>query len=248
MRSNKALPELLAPAGHIDSLTAAVSAGADAVYFGVGAYNARMNAKNFDSEDLKSALSLCHAHGVKAHVTLNTQLYDREVGNALRTVEELYDAGVDALIVADLGMAELIHKYFPDFELHASTQASGHSIRDAEYFASLGFSRIVVARETSYENIAKICKESPIDVEMFIHGANCVSFSGQCLMSSLIGGRSGNRGQCAQPCRLGYNGSYPLSPKDLCLAGHIKEIMDLGVSSLKIEGRMKSPDYVYRVV
>lgn len=248
MQSIKALPELLAPAGHIDSLSAAVAAGADAVYFGVGAYNARMNAKNFDGDELKSALSLCHAHGVKAHVTLNTQLYDRELDDALRTAEELYEAGVDALIVADLGLAKLIHKYFPDFELHASTQAAGHSVRDAEYFSSLGFSRIVVARETSCENIARICEASPIAVEMFVHGANCVSFSGQCLMSSLIGGRSGNRGECAQPCRLGYNGGYPLSPKDLCLAEYIDKIIDLGVSSLKIEGRMKSPDYVYRVV
>ncbi len=247
-KSERKLPELLAPAGHYDALSAAVAAGADAVYFGVGAYNARMNAKNFDGDDLLSALSLCHAHGVKAHITLNTQLYDRELDDALRTVERLYGAGVDALIVADIGLASLIHKYFPELELHASTQMSGHSLRDAEYFASLGFSRIVVAREISRENLRLVCERSPIDVEMFIHGANCVSTSGQCLMSSLIGGRSGNRGECAQPCRMQYNGKYPLSPKDLCLAEHMEEIIDLGVSSLKIEGRMKSPDYVYRVV
>lgn len=240
-------PELLAPAGTFEALRAAVAAGADAVYLGVGSYNARMNAKNFDGDELRSALSLCHAHGVKAHVTLNTQLYDRELEDALRVAESLYTAGVDALIVADLGLSSLIHKYFPDFELHASTQATGHSLRDAEYFASLGFSRMVVARETSRDNIKKLCETSPIDIEMFVHGANCVSVSGQCLMSSLIGGRSGNRGECAQPCRLGYNGSYPLSPKDLCLANHIGDISSLGVASLKIEGRMKSPDYVYRV-
>lgn len=241
------IPELLAPAGTPEALRAAVAAGADAVYFGVGAFNARMNAKNFSSDDLSAALSLCHAHGVAAHVTLNTQIYDKELTDALRTAEMLYRAGVDALIVADLGLATLIHKYFPDLELHASTQASGHSLRDAEYFASLGYSRIVVARETSKENIRAIVERSPITVEMFVHGANCVSVSGQCLMSSLIGGRSGNRGECAQPCRLKYNGSYPLSPKDLCLAEHMDEICRLGVGSLKIEGRMKSPDYVYRV-
>ncbi len=240
-------PELLAPAGTPEALKAAVAAGADAVYFGVGAFNARMNAKNFGSDDLKSALSLCHAHGVAAHITLNTQIYDKELTDAIRTAEMLYRAGVDALIVADPGLAALIHKYFPDLELHASTQASGHSLRDAEYFASLGYSRIVVARETSRENIRAIVDGSPIMVEMFVHGANCVSVSGQCLMSSLIGGRSGNRGECAQPCRLKYNGAYPLSPKDLCLAEHIREICELGVGSLKIEGRMKSPDYVYRV-
>lgn len=248
MQNKLTTPELLAPAGTPEALSAAVAAGADAVYFGVGSYNARMNARNFNGDELHSALSLCHAHGVKAHVTLNTQLYDRELSDAMGIVETLYAAGVDALIVADLGLATLIHKYFPDFELHASTQASGHSLRDAEYFASLGFSRMVVSRETSRDNIAALCASSPIDVEMFVHGANCVSFSGQCLMSSLIGGRSGNRGECAQPCRLGYNGSYPLSPKDLCLAEHIKDISSLGVASLKIEGRMKSPDYVYRVV
>ncbi len=241
------IPELLAPAGTPEALRAAVAAGADAVYFGVGAFNARMNAKNFGSDDLSSALSLCHAHGVAAHVTLNTQIYDKELTEALRTAEMLYRAGADALIVADLGLASLIHKYFPDLELHASTQASGHSLRDAEYFASLGYSRIVVARETPKEDIRAIVEGSPITVEMFVHGANCVSVSGQCLMSSLIGGRSGNRGECAQPCRLKYNGSYPLSPKDLCLAEHIDEICGLGVGSLKIEGRMKSPDYVYRV-
>ncbi len=240
-------PELLSPAGTFEALRAAVAAGADAVYLGVGSYNARMNAKNFDGDELQSALSLCHAHGVKVHVTLNTQLYDRELYDALRVAESLYTAGVDALIVADLGLASLIHKYFPDFELHASTQATGHSLRDAEYFASLGFSRMVVARETSRSNIKTLCASSPIDIEMFVHGANCVSVSGQCLMSSLIGGRSGNRGECAQPCRLHYNGSYPLSPKDLCLADHIVDISSLGVTSLKIEGRMKSPNYVYRV-
>lgn len=242
------LPELLAPAGTPEALRAAVAAGADAVYFGVGAFNARMNAKNFDGDELSGALSFCRAHGVRTNITLNTQIYDRELTDALRTVEMLCRLGADALIVADLGLATLIRKHFPEIELHASTQACGNSIRDAEYFASLGFSRMVAARELSETELRELCKRSPIEIEMFIHGANCVSVSGQCLMSSLIGGRSGNRGLCAQPCRLSYNGSYPLSPKDNCLASHIASILSFGVASLKIEGRMKSPDYVYRVV
>ncbi len=241
-------PELLAPAGTPEALFAAVAAGADAVYFGVGAFNARMNAKNFDGDELSSALSFCRAHGVKTNITLNTLVYDRELSDALRTAETLCRGGADALIVADLGLASLIHRYFPEIELHASTQACGNSVRDAEYFASLGFTRMVAARELSRESLRDLCARSPIETEMFIHGANCVSVSGQCLMSSLIGGRSGNRGLCAQPCRLSYNGGYPLSPKDNCLAPHIEEILGFGVASLKIEGRMKSPDYVYRVV
>lgn len=247
MQTDK-LPELLAPAGSPEALRAAVAAGADAVYFGAGAYNARMNAHNFDDRELSDAFAFCRAHGVRTNITLNTQIYDRELADALKTVEQLYLLGADALIVADLGLARLIRDNFPDFELHASTQACGNSVRDAEYFASLGFSRMVAARELSRENLIELCKNSPIEIEMFIHGANCVSVSGQCLMSSMIGGRSGNRGLCAQPCRLSYNGGYPLSPKDNCLAPHIAEILTFGVSSLKIEGRMKSPDYVYRVV
>ncbi len=241
-------PELLAPAGTPEALSAAVSAGADAVYFGVGAFNARMNAANFNDSDLASALSLCRAHGVKTNITLNTLVYDREMTDALHTAETLCRLGADALIVADLGLASLIHRYFPEIELHASTQACGNSVRDAKYFASIGFSRMVAAREMSRDELKYLTAHSPIEIEMFIHGANCVSVSGQCLMSSMIGGRSGNRGLCAQPCRLSYNGGYPLSPKDNCLAPHIPEVLSLGVASLKIEGRMKSPDYVYRVV
>lgn len=241
------IPELLAPAGTPEALSAAIAAGADAVYFGARAYNARMGAGNFEPEEVRAAVSLCHAHGVRAHVTLNTQLYDRELDDALRCAERLYSDGVDALIVADLGAARLIHEHFPEMELHASTQCSGCSVRDAEYFASLGFSRMVCARELSADNVRALAEGSPIEIEMFVHGAVCVSVSGQCLYSSLVGGRSGNRGECAQPCRLPYGDGYPLSPKDLCLAGHIRQIIDTGVASLKIEGRMKSPDYVYRV-
>ncbi len=241
------LPELLAPAGSPEALSAAVAAGADAVYFGASAYNARMGARNFRDDELSESIKKLHAHGVDAHAALNIQLYDRELDGALFCAERLYLSGVDALIVADLGLARLIHGEFPELPLHASTQCSGASARDAEYFSSLGFSRMVCARELSAENIKRLAETSPIEIEMFIHGANCVSVSGQCLYSSVVGGRSGNRGECAQPCRLPYNGGYPLSPKDLCLAGHIKEIIGTGVRSLKIEGRMKSPDYVYRV-
>ena len=242
------IPELLAPAGTPEALRAAISAGADAVYFGTSGYNARMNAKNFTGDETGRAIELCHAHGVRVHITLNTQIYDRELADVLRCAEQLYRYGADALIVADLGAEGLIHKYFPEMELHASTQCSGASVRDAEYLSSLGFSRMVCARELSGEDIAGLVRSSPIEIEMFVHGALCVSASGQCLFSSLLGGRSGNRGECAQPCRLHYNGEYPLSPKDLCLAGHMKEIIGTGVASLKIEGRMKSPDYVYSVV
>ena len=241
------IPELLAPAGTPKALSAAIAAGADAVYFGTSSYNARMNAGNFGEEEMRDALRLCRAYGVRTHVTLNTQIFDREIPDVLRCVEKLYRDGVDALIVADIGTARLIHTYFPDLSLHASTQCSGCSARDAEYLASLGFSRMVCARELSAENLRLLVSRSPIEIEMFVHGALCVSVSGQCLFSSLVGGRSGNRGECAQPCRLPYGGGYPLSPKDLCLAGHMREIIDSGAASLKIEGRMKSPDYVYRV-
>lgn len=240
------LPELLSPAGTPEALSAAIAGGADAVYFGAGAYNARMGARNFGYDEIEESVKKLHAHGVRAHAALNIQLFDRELDDALFCAEKLYLCGVDALIVADLGLSRLIHEYFPELELHASTQCSGASARDAEYFASLGFSRMVCAREISAENLRRLVSASPIDIEMFIHGALCVSVSGQCLYSSLVGGRSGNRGECAQPCRLPYNGGYPLSLKDLCLAGHIREIIDSGVASLKIEGRMKSADYVYR--
>ena len=248
------MPELLAPAGSPEALDAAIAGGADAVYFGGGLFNARINSKNFTGDTLREAIDKCRLYGVKTNITLNTLIHDREMNDVLRYVEELYTLGADALIVADLGAAKLIHQYFPDFELHASTQALGHNLEAAKVLAELGFSRMVAARELSREDLATLCMESPIETEMFIHGAICVSQSGGCLASSLIGGRSGNRGECAQPCRLPYkkcqNGArdtYALSLKDICLAGHITEILSLGAASLKIEGRMKSPDYVYGV-
>ncbi len=253
MNENTRLPELLAPAGSPEALDAAIAAGADAVYFGGGAFNARMNAKNFVGGTLAEAIVKCRLYGVKSNITLNTLIHDREMRDVLSYVEELYTLGADALIVADLGAASLIKRHFPDIELHASTQALAHNTDAAKVLASLGFSRMVAARELSRDALAELCENSPIETEMFIHGAICVSQSGGCLASSLIGGRSGNRGECAQPCRLPYKCSkscketYALSLKDMCLAEHIPEILDLGVASLKIEGRMKTPDYVYGV-
>lgn len=246
------LPELLAPAGSPEALDAAIEAGADAVYFGAGDFNARMRAKNFSDSELTSALRKCAEYGVKTYVTVNTRLRDPELSAALELCKKLYLDGATALIVADAGLAALIKEAAPSFELHASTQMSGHSARDAEELMKMGFSRMVCPRETSLSEIRSLCAASPIEIEMFIHGAHCVSFSGQCLMSYAMGGRSGNRGMCAQPCRLpfsfeGVDDPHPLSLKDMCLAGSIKEIIETGVSSLKIEGRQKSADYVYEV-
>lgn len=246
---NPSLPELLSPAGSPEALRAAIEGGADAVYLGGIGFNARAGAQNFDAQSLREGIALAHAYGVKVYVTLNTQVYDRELPDWLRAVEGAYTAGADALILADIGGAALVKRYFPDFEIHASTQMSGHNTDMAAGLKTLGFSRMVVARETSYENLVTLCKNSPIETELFVHGALCVSASGQCLFSYAVGGRSGNRGECAQPCRLPYGGrdTYPLSLKDLSLAGHIPELIASGVSSLKIEGRMKSPSYVYGV-
>lgn len=237
-------PELLAPCGSFEALRAAVEGGADAVYFGGPDFNARLHAKNFSESETKDAIQYCHEAGVLAYVTMNTLLTDREILRALRYVETLYRLGVDALITADLGLSNAISRYFPDLPLHASTQACGHNADAAKVFADLGFTRMVAARELSKKDLSRLVNHSPIEIEMFVHGAICVCHSGQCLMSSVIGGRSGNRGLCAQPCRLPYNGSYPLSMKDMCLAEHITEILDMGVASLKIEGRMKPPAYV----
>ena len=245
-KAKKLLPELLSPCGSLDALTAAVEGGADAVYFGGTVFNARMNAKNFDRADIRSAVGYCHENGVKAYVTLNTQIYDRELKSALDHAAFLYESGADAVITADMGLSSLIKRYIPELELHASTQATVHNLAGAEKLYELGFSRVVGAREMDLDNIKTLCT-SRAEMEMFVHGAICVSVSGQCLMSAMLGGRSGNRGQCAQPCRMCYNGEYPLSIKDMCLGSHIPSLIDAGVASLKIEGRMKSPAYVYGV-
>lgn len=245
------LPELLAPAGSFSALYAAIEGGADAVYLGADRFNARMRADNFTDETVKEALSLCHAYGVRSYVTLNTRLFDGELREALNLAATLYENGVSALIMADMGLASLCRRHLPDLELHASTQLSGHCIPDTYALRDAGFTRMVCQREITLSQLERLCKESPLEIEMFIHGAHCVSFSGQCLMSAVMGGRSGNRGECAQPCRQPYfkNGKkcYPLSLKDMCLASHITDICESGVASLKIEGRQKPPEYVYGV-
>ncbi len=250
-------PELLAPAGTRDALDAAIRAGADAVYFGGNRFNARMGADNFSEKEMEDAIRTCAFYGVKSNITLNTLPYEREQRDLLRYAEQLYRWGADAIICADLGTASLLHRYFPDLALHASTQCAGHNTDAARFFAKLGFSRMVCARELSFSDLQTLCKQSPIETELFIHGAICVSQSGGCLFSALVGGRSGNRGACAQPCRLPYTcgtaqkharETYPLSLRDMSLAAHIPEILSLGAASLKIEGRMKSPAYVYGVI
>jgi len=245
MTKQHKLPELLAPAGSPEALRAAIEGGADAVYFGGSAFNARMRAQNFSGEAMAESIDLCHRYGLKAYVTLNTLCTDRELLPLLQSAAEALNAGTDALIVADLGAAATIHRYFPEAELHASTQASGHSVGAARELSKLGFTRMVLAREVDAKNMRRFVAESGLETEVFIHGALCVSHSGQCLFSSLVGGRSGNRGECAQPCRLpDARGKYPLSLKDLSLARHIPALIDMGVCSLKIEGRLKSPEYV----
>lgn len=245
--TGKKLPELLSPAGSPEAADAAVKAGADAIYVGGRFLNARMNAKNFTDEALTECIEKCHKKGVRVYVTVNTAVLDRELVEAVKYTDLLYSIGTDALIVSDLGLAKALKGRYKNMELHASTQASGHNADCAAAFKELGFSRMVCARELSLKEITKLCADSPIEIEQFVHGAICVSQSGQCLLSAVMGGRSGNRGVCAQPCRMKYNGTYPISMKDMCLASHITELIESGVASLKIEGRMKSPAYVYEV-
>ena len=249
---NGRLPELLCPAGSPLALDAAIEGGADAVYLGGLGFNARMNASNFDKEALVDGIRRAHAYGVKVYLTLNTQVFDRELPDYLRAAAFAQNAGADALIVADLGGAAAIHRALPDLPLHASTQACAHSAASGEELAKLGFCRMVVARELPLADLQSAVGNSPIEIEAFIHGALCVCHSGSCLFSSLVGGRSGNRGECAQPCRLPYRtpkgrSDYPLSLKDLSLARHVPALIDAGLSSLKIEGRMRSPEYVLTV-
>lgn len=242
--------ELLAPAGSMEALRAAVCNGADAVYLGADTFNARMNARNFSAADLQEAVVYCHVRGVKVHLTLNTLVLDREMPRAAELIRLAASCGVDAFIVQDLGVVSLCRQLAPDVPIHASTQMSIHSLEGVLEAAALGCSRVVLARELPAEEIAHICKKSPVEIEVFVHGALCMCYSGQCYLSSVIGRRSGNRGQCAQPCRLPYgygrfeSTRYPLSLKDNCLAGELDELRRMGVASIKIEGRMKRPEYV----
>ena len=248
MRRAQKLPELLSPCGDYDSLVAAVRAGADAVYVGGKSFNARAGARNFDGGELHRAVRYCHLHKVKIYVTVNTLIYDREMKELSDYALFLYGIGVDAIICTDVGAISEIRRRVPNLEIHASTQMSVHNGYGAQFAASLGCTRVVLARELSYENIKSVTEKCSIETEVFLHGALCVCHSGQCLMSSMLGGRSGNRGECAQPCRLPYNnGRYILSLRDMSLANHIRELCESGVASLKIEGRMKSPEYVYNV-
>lgn len=241
--------ELLAPAGSMEAVTAAVQNGADAVYFGYGDFNARRSARNFTREEAAAAVSYCHLRGCKVNLTLNTLLTDRELPAAAELAAHASDIGVDAVIVQDLGAVRMLRQSFPDLPVHGSTQMTVHSLDGVKLCADLGMERVVLSRELSRDQIAYICQNSPIEIEVFGHGALCMCWSGQCFFSSVIGGRSGNRGLCAQPCRLnyGWNGKadeYPLSLKDLSMAGHLKELQDMGVACLKLEGRMKRPEYV----
>ena len=242
-------PLILSPAGSYEALVAAINAGADEVYFGLPEFNARYNAKNFTDDELEKALFMCRVLGVKSNITVNTLITDKEMPKALDMVYRAACLGADAFIVQDLGFASEIKKQMPTAVLHASTQCACHNLEGAKALTELGFSRVVLAREMPKDEIQKVIDEG-IETEIFVHGALCVCQSGMCLMSSVIGGRSGNRGLCAQPCRLPYNmdenkNKYPLSLKDLSLGTRIEDLVPMGVTSLKIEGRMKSPEYVY---
>lgn len=250
-------PELLAPAGNFASLIAAIEGGCDAVYLGGKLFGARAFSQNFDNDELEKAILYAHSYGVKVYVTVNTLIYESEVDNFMEYVDFLCKIGVDALIMQDIGMMDLVRQTYPDLDIHASTQMHIHNLEGVQLVEKLGLTRAVIARETDYETIADIKKKTNIELEVFVHGALCISYSGQCLMSSLIGNRSGNRGSCAGSCRQPYNliangkrvnaDEYLLSTKDLNSLENIGKLIDIGVDSLKIEGRMKSPSYVYTV-
>ena len=244
--------EILAPAGSYDALVAAVRSGANAVYLGTKALNARRNAANFDDEQLAEAVKYCHQRNVKVHQTINTLMYDGEAEEVADAVRTAVKCGVDALIIQDMGVLEIAKKIAPQMELHASTQMAVHNLDGVKKAEKLGFSRVVLARELSKEEIKYIAENSNIEIEVFIHGALCMSVSGQCYLSSMIGERSGNRGLCAQPCRLPFKASkgsdHALSLKDLSIVDKVKELVDIGVVSVKIEGRMKRPEYVSAAV
>ena len=248
--------ELLSPVGNFECLKAAVQSGADAIYFGADKLNARQNSDNFNKEELARAIEYAKLRNVKTHLTLNILIQNNEFEEAIELVNYAYKMGIDAVIVQDLGLAKKIIEMFPDLEVHGSTQMTTYNINGVKELEKLGFNRVVLARELSIEEIKNICKNSNIDIEVFVHGALCICYSGQCLMSSIIGGRSGNRGKCAGTCRLPYsllkdnqkiNSGYLLSSKDVCTLDILPELINSGIKSLKIEGRMKSPEYVATV-
>ena len=248
--------ELLSPVGDFDCLKAAVQNGADAVYFGANSFSARAFASNFDDNTLEQAINYAKVRGVKTNLTLNTLIKNDEMYNAIALAKKAYEFGIDAIIVQDLGLAKYLIKNFPGLPVHASTQMSVHNLDGVIALQKMGFSRIVLSRELSLKEIEYICKNSDVEIEVFVHGALCISYSGQCLFSSMIGGRSGNRGKCAQPCRLPYDllendkiidKGYLLSPRDLCGLEFLPQLIKSGVNCLKIEGRMKTPEYVATV-
>jgi len=246
--------EILAPAGNREMLSAAVFSGADAVYLGLTGFNARRTAGNFTPEELKEAVSFCHGRGVRVHVTLNTLVYDRELPDLADAVRAVAAAGADAVIADDLAAARLVREIAPALALHGSTQMSVHTPEGARALAALGYDRVILARELSLDEIRQICAASPIECEVFIHGALCVAMSGQCMMSAFLGGRSGNRGACAGPCRLPFDATpglpdgapgraCHLSLKDMDHTPYLPQLIDAGVASVKIEGRLRTPEY-----
>ncbi|MBR5508087.1 MAG: U32 family peptidase, partial [Clostridia bacterium] len=251
--------EILAPGGSFKSLKAAIDSGADAVYFGGMRFGARANAANLSNEEIVQAVKYASLRGAKLYVTVNTLADDSELPEVFEFLKFCYSAGVDGVIVQDLGIVNMIRTHFPDFRLHASTQMTIHNLDGVLQAQKMGFDRVVLSRELSFEEIKYIADNSDAELEVFVHGALCMSYSGQCLFSSFLGGRSGNRGQCAQPCRLSYTlldedenpvsekDKYLLSLRDLCLVEHIESLRKAGVTSLKIEGRMKSEAYVSAV-
>ncbi len=246
------IPELLAPVGSKESLIAAVENGADAVYFGGTIFSARQYASNFDREELEWAVDYAHARGLKVYVTVNTLIKDSQLEEACDYLQFLCNSGADAVIVQDLGLIKFLREQLPELPVHASTQMTIHNAQGIKFLKEMGVKRIVLAREMSLDEIKRIRAETGMEIEVFIHGAMCFSYSGQCLLSSMIGGRSGNRGYCAQPCRKKYRvkevEGYLLSPKDLNLSEHIPDLVGAGINSFKIEGRMKRPEYVAGVV
>jgi len=249
--------ELLAPVGNMDCLKAAINAGCDAVYLSGRNFGARSFAGNFSKEELEIAINTCHLYGVKVYITVNTIIYDTEVEKFMDYIDYIHALGVDAVIMQDIGMIDLVRKTYPNLEIHASTQANIHNLEGVKLCEKLGIKRVVLARETPIELVKEIKQNTNTEIEIFIHGALCMSYSGQCLMSALIGGRSGNRGTCAQICRQPYSleldgklvskNQYLLSTKDLNTLDNIGQLIECGVNSLKIEGRMKRPEYVYLV-
>ena len=248
--------DLLSPVGDFDCLKAAVQNGANSVYFGANLFSARAFASNFDLDELKNAIQYAKIRGVKTNLTLNTLIKNDEFEDAFNLAKKAYEFGIDAIIVQDLGLAKMLIKSFPDLAIHASTQMSVHNLQGVLELQELGFKRVVLSRELSIGEIEYICRNSNVEIECFIHGALCISYSGQCLFSSMIGGRSGNRGKCAQPCRLPYkllennsviDSGYLLSTRDICGLDFIPDMINAGVTCLKIEGRMKKPEYVATV-